>query len=316
MSQPSSTKTFLTFCPWAPVWWVTSCMPIILLKISPASSGLRASFTPPPLPRPPAWIWAFTTTTPLPEVISSRAAAKASSADCTSLPRGTATPCARRISLAWYSWIFMAAPQYTAPPGRASEGAPMDPHFTTPKKFPGTGSRAMNDRLRAQRGDLAHPTRTDRCAGDLTASRRNGHGRHARAALRRRRRGGQALRRLGHALRIQPRDHRHHDPRSALARLLRSGGDRLRRRRRRIRIRRRAPHAQLRAPRVVPALGRPVPHAARLLEHGVPSRPLDVREHPRSTAGPLRGRPGPSPHPYHRRARPWRGPGRRRPPGV
>src|SRR5712664_928067 len=98
-------------------------MPIIFLKISPASSGLRASFTPPPLPRPPAWIWAFTTTTPLPEAISSRAAATASSADCTSLPRGTATPCARRISLAWYSWIFMAAPQYTAPPGTASAGS-------------------------------------------------------------------------------------------------------------------------------------------------------------------------------------------------
>src|SRR5882724_9646928 len=96
-------------------------MPSIFLKTSPASSGLRASLTPPPLPRPPAWICAFTTTTPLPEAISSRAAATASSWELTSLPRGTATPYPRRSSLAWYSWIFIAAVDYTAPHGRASE---------------------------------------------------------------------------------------------------------------------------------------------------------------------------------------------------
>src|ERR1700730_16670407 len=127
-------------------------MPIIFLKISPASSGLRASFTPPPLPPPPACIWAFTPPTPLPEAISSRAAATASSADCTSLPRGTATPCARRISLAWYSWIFMAAAQYNAAPGRGwcVERA----GFTTPKKFGWAGSRAIESSIAGQGGTL------------------------------------------------------------------------------------------------------------------------------------------------------------------
>src|SRR5882672_686557 len=129
-------------------------MPIIFLKISPASSGLRASFTPPPLPRPPAWIWAFTTTTPLPEAISSRAAATASSADCTSLPRGTATPCARRISLAWYSWIFMAAPQYTAAPGRASDGAWREPVSLLPKTLAGRDRGLLNHRSPAKGGTL------------------------------------------------------------------------------------------------------------------------------------------------------------------
>src|ERR671925_31936 len=90
-------------------------MPSMARASSPACSGLFASFTPPPLPRPPAWICAFTTATGLLPLISSRAAATASSAEVTSFPRGTETPNLRRISFAWYSWIFIEAPAWRAP---------------------------------------------------------------------------------------------------------------------------------------------------------------------------------------------------------
>ncbi len=103
MSAPSSTSSRRTFWPSGPVWWVTSCMP----RISPASfltSGIeRASLTPPPLPRPPAWICAFTTHTGPP---SDSAAFTASSTENTGMPRGTGMPYLRKISLPWYSWIF------------------------------------------------------------------------------------------------------------------------------------------------------------------------------------------------------------------
>ena len=49
--------------PSGPVWWVTSVMPRIWLATRfHLIAAERASFTPPPLPRPPAWIWALTTT--------------------------------------------------------------------------------------------------------------------------------------------------------------------------------------------------------------------------------------------------------------
>src|SRR6267154_2247408 len=63
-------------------------MPSILRAISPASSALLASFTPPPFPRPPAWIWALTTQTGL-FASSSRAAATASSGVLAGLRGGT-----------------------------------------------------------------------------------------------------------------------------------------------------------------------------------------------------------------------------------
>src|SRR6267142_4004490 len=79
-------------------------MPRIFEACSRTSSGDFATLTPPPLPRPPAWICAFTTHTLPP---SSRVAATASSTEKQGTPRGVATPYFRRISLAWYSWIFM-----------------------------------------------------------------------------------------------------------------------------------------------------------------------------------------------------------------
>jgi hypothetical protein len=57
-----------------------------------------AIFTPPPLPRPPAWICAFTTTPVAPEPRSSFAIASASSRVVAIDPRGTATPYFFRIS--------------------------------------------------------------------------------------------------------------------------------------------------------------------------------------------------------------------------
>src|SRR5216684_3370854 len=106
-------------------------MPSIWRARSAACSGLRASFTPPPLPRPPAWICALITLTGLPPAISSRAAEAASSGVVASFPRGTATPNRERISLAWYSWIFIEAPRrrrrYTPPARGASRcTAPAD----------------------------------------------------------------------------------------------------------------------------------------------------------------------------------------------
>src|SRR5512135_3652030 len=81
-------------------------------RISPAycltSSGDLATFTPPPLPRPPAWICAFTTHTLPP---SCCAAATASSTLKQATPRGVGTPNSRNIAFRWYSWIFMMAPE-------------------------------------------------------------------------------------------------------------------------------------------------------------------------------------------------------------
>src|SRR5437763_247555 len=103
MSAPSSISSRRTFCPCGPVWCVTSCMPRILPANSRTSSIDFASLTPPPLPRPPAWICAFTTQT-LPPIAC--AALTASSTEKAGMPRGVGMPKRRRISLPWYSWIF------------------------------------------------------------------------------------------------------------------------------------------------------------------------------------------------------------------
>ena len=66
------------------------------------SSAERASFTPPALPRPPAWICAFTTT----GKPSSLPASTASATVYATLPCGTGTPWLARTALPWYSWIF------------------------------------------------------------------------------------------------------------------------------------------------------------------------------------------------------------------
>src|SRR3989442_14556900 len=103
MSAPCSISSRRTFCPCGPVWCVTSCMPRILPARSRTSSIDLATLTPPPLPRPPAWICALTTWTPLPMV---SAAFTASSTENAGMPRGVGRPKRRKISLPWYSWIF------------------------------------------------------------------------------------------------------------------------------------------------------------------------------------------------------------------
>src|SRR5882762_5308969 len=82
-------------------------MPRIFPAQSRTSSMDFASFTPPPLPRPPAWICAFTTHTLPPSFL---AALTASSTLKQGVPRGVGTPYFLRISFAWYSWIFIAGP--------------------------------------------------------------------------------------------------------------------------------------------------------------------------------------------------------------
>ena len=87
--SPSSTSTRLTFLPSGPVWWVTSVIPSMSLVSCSTSPMDRASFTPPPLPRPPAWICALTTHTSPP---SRRAMSAASTDEKATSPRGTGTP--------------------------------------------------------------------------------------------------------------------------------------------------------------------------------------------------------------------------------
>src|SRR5688500_437914 len=104
MSAPSSIKRRRTFWPSGPVWCVFSCMPRIAEDNFLTSSSDFATFTPPPWPRPPAWICAFTTQTLPPSFF---AASTASSTLNAGKPRGVVTPNLRKISLPWYSWIFI-----------------------------------------------------------------------------------------------------------------------------------------------------------------------------------------------------------------
>src|SRR3954469_8674501 len=71
------------------------------------SSTDLTTLTPPALPRPPAWICAFTTQTGPP---SSVAALTASSTLKAGMPRGVGTPYSRRTALPWYSGIFIPSP--------------------------------------------------------------------------------------------------------------------------------------------------------------------------------------------------------------
>jgi hypothetical protein len=67
---------------------------------SRTASGDCTTFTPPALPRPPAWTWALTTQV-LPPI--SVAALAASSALRAGMPRETGMPYSANSCLAWYS---------------------------------------------------------------------------------------------------------------------------------------------------------------------------------------------------------------------
>src|ERR1044071_7115800 len=60
MGRPCSTSSRCTFLPCGPVCGVTSCIPKICFTAASASARVLHTFTPPPLPRPPAWICALT----------------------------------------------------------------------------------------------------------------------------------------------------------------------------------------------------------------------------------------------------------------
>src|SRR5687768_12059964 len=79
-------------------------MPRIFRAQSRTSSIDLATFTPPALPRPPAWICAFTTQTLPPSFF---AAATASSTENAGTPLDVGTPNLRKSSLPWYSWMFI-----------------------------------------------------------------------------------------------------------------------------------------------------------------------------------------------------------------
>ena len=72
---------------------------IDLLPFSPASGSLNL-----PLPRPPAWIWLFTTHSGPPSLA---AASTASSGVNAAKPRETGAPYSLSSALPWYSWMFI-----------------------------------------------------------------------------------------------------------------------------------------------------------------------------------------------------------------
>src|SRR5215467_12442078 len=85
-------------------------MPKICFTAASASARDFATLTPPPLPRPPAWICAFTTTTSVPACCwTFGIAAIASSTLIAGMPIGTGTPYFWNNCLPWYSWIFTSA---------------------------------------------------------------------------------------------------------------------------------------------------------------------------------------------------------------
>src|SRR5271170_6837775 len=109
----AATRTLLTRRPSGPVCLVTRTLPSMALALSKASPSVLQSFTPPlkpflnvPLPRPPAWIWALTTTTVSPLAKSWAANSRAAPASLKTSAGGSATPYWARSCLAWYSWMF------------------------------------------------------------------------------------------------------------------------------------------------------------------------------------------------------------------
>ncbi len=99
MSAAGTTSTFWTVSP-------LMLIPMILLACSFASAGVAASLTPPALPRPPVWTWAFTTTARP----SFRAMASASSGVAATPPSNIGTPAFIKRSRAWYSCRFTLPP--------------------------------------------------------------------------------------------------------------------------------------------------------------------------------------------------------------
>ncbi len=128
MSMPCSMYRRLTALPSSPVCTVTRVDPSLLRPSSRTAASAasippvrpsRTTVTPPrsgyslkrPLPRPPAWICDFTTTTAFPvDSMSGRTPATASSTVVATKPAGTTMPRSSIRAFAWCSWIFTRPP--------------------------------------------------------------------------------------------------------------------------------------------------------------------------------------------------------------
>src|SRR5215212_10222733 len=122
------------------------CIPRIALACWKASSGVLASLTPPALPRPPAFTWALTTTTP-----SSSAAVRASSGVVATIPRVTGTPCLAKSSFAWYS--IRSTIYLRESPGPGSALSPCEPvHVPGRPRDEPSGTLVPRGHLRPSRG--------------------------------------------------------------------------------------------------------------------------------------------------------------------
>src|SRR3954467_10371748 len=160
MSTACSISRRLTSFPPGPVWCVTRFMPRIFWAVSRAAAAPLTTFTPPPLPRPPAWICALTTTNSLSvSAISAFAAPSASSMLNTGRPLGIGTPNFFRISFAWYSWIFTRSRAFLLfqlAPLKLARGLQ---HFADgPRRFV---SRRLFVRRQLERDDLLDATGAD-----------------------------------------------------------------------------------------------------------------------------------------------------------
>ena len=83
--------------------WPLMSSPRIASAFSRASSGVRASFTPPALPRPPVFTCALTTSREAPAPSRRSAASRACPGVVASSKSSTGTPCFLNSSRAWYS---------------------------------------------------------------------------------------------------------------------------------------------------------------------------------------------------------------------
>src|SRR6478672_7482929 len=168
------------------------CIPRIARACSSASSGVLASLTPPALPRPPAFTWALTTTTP-----SCSAAALASSGVVATMPFVTGTSCLAKSSFAWYSirstcqHLFLssewkAVPTLDPRPGVGSVGVGVGVPQRRPQVLVELRDDVERDLLGARRGAL-----TDvRAAAEALVVVLRDHAEHAGVPL------GLALRQL------------------------------------------------------------------------------------------------------------------------
>src|SRR5690606_5415839 len=131
---------------------------------------VRASLTPPALPRPPAWICALTTHRSPGMAL---AASTASSGERATRPAGTAMPYSAKSCFAWYSWKFIWNPcvggtERGARPARYSRrsdrpGQNAAPHGVAPAALPpGLYSPAGTHRPRRLPSIFAQPAYTQR----------------------------------------------------------------------------------------------------------------------------------------------------------